>query len=167
MTTTPTFSQFRTGMVIPLPADKQMSYAELKQVGLQDYYIRIIHELASQGKLARPQVDHWLRQLSARDRFAEQAVRAELEGHRSASVGLTRSAPQQSPKRTRTEPVHLLMSRGNHKQAVKTAQSYGLHPLPVPPNSLLPGQSPDAHTVRAAESVASKLITSGHWKTAD
>lgn len=167
MTTTPTFSQFRTGIAIPLPADKQVSYAELKQVGLQDYYIRIIHELASQGKLERPQVDHWLRQLSVHDRFAEQAVRAELEGHRSASVGLTRSAPQQAPKRTRTEAVYLLMSRGDHKQAVKTAQSYGLHPLPVPLNSLLPGQSPDAHTVRAAESVASKLITSGHWKTAD
>jgi hypothetical protein len=167
MTTPPTFSQFRTGTAVSLPADKQVSYAELKQAGLQDYYIRVIHELATQGKLERPRVDHWLRQLSAHDRFDEQAVRAELEGQRSAPVGLTRSAPRQAPKRARTEPVHLLMSRGDHKQAVKKAQSYGLRPLPVPPNNLRPGQSPDAHTVQAPESVASKLITSGHWKTAD
>lgn len=165
--TRPNFSQFRTGTAITLPADKQVSYSELKQVGLQDFYIRVIHELAVQGKLERPQISDWIRRLSSHDRLAEQAVRAELEAHRSASVGLARLDLKQVTKRARTERVFLLVSRGDHKQAVKAAQGYGLHPLPVAASSLRPGQSSDAHTVRVAESIASKLITSGHWKTSD
>ncbi len=137
--THPSFSQFRIGTAIALPADKQVSYSELKQAGLQDFYIRVIHELAIQGKLERPQISDWIRRLSSHDRLAEQAVRAELERHRSASVGLARSDSKLVTKRARIERVFLLVSRGDHKQAVKAAQGYGLHPIPVVASSLRPG----------------------------
>lgn len=165
--TAPNFSQFRTGTPISLPADERVSYAELKSAGLQDFYIRIVHDLAVQGKLERAQVSDWIRRLSLSERSAGQAVRTELEAHRAASVGLISRSASPTTKRAQAERVVLLVSRGDHKQAVKTARGYGLHPLPVPESALRPGQSAEAHTVRAAESVASKLITSGHWKTSD
>ncbi len=108
-------------------------------MGLQDFYIRVIHELAIQGKLERPQISDWIRRLSSHDRLAEQAVRAELERHRSASVGLARPDSKLVTKRARIERVFLLVSRGDHKQAVKAAQGYGLHPIPVVASSLRPG----------------------------
>ena len=177
--TTPNYSNFRAGTSVALPDGKPLTYAELKQTELQDYYLRVIHEQAAQGKLTRPQLDSWLKRLSSKDRSGAPAVRAELELLRSAALGsVSPSASTSSPSRTslskptatkraRTEQVVSLVSRGDHKRALSTAQGYGLLPTPVPEQTLKPGQSPDAHTVRAVESVASKLIVTGDWKTSD
>lgn len=166
------FVQFRTGTPISLPEGKKLTYAEFKPTKLQDFYLRIVHDLAVQGNLTREQVDTWLKRL-AKDAASGRAVRSELEAKRAASVGQallparTSASATPAKRRTRPEKVLLLTSRGDHKRAVVVAREYGLHPLPVPPQELRPGQSPDAHTVRAVEAVASKLITTGNWKSSD
>lgn len=170
------FVQFRTGTPVPLPEGKKLTYAEFKPTNLQDFYLRIIHDLAVQDKLTRAQVDDWLKRLVAKDAASGRAVRGELEAKRAASVGQvspstasvkTDKSVKSVTRRARSEKILLLTSRGDHKRAVIVAREYGLHPLPVPPQSLRPGQSSDAHTVRAVEAVASKLITTGNWKTTD
>ncbi len=168
--------QFRMGAAVKLADEKQFTYAEFRKVGLQDFYLRIAHDLAIQGKLSRPQVDDWLRRLSSKDAAAGRSVRSDLEAARTASLGQvpaakTHTAAKSSSapvkRRERPEKVIELTSRGDHKRAVIVAREYGLHPLPVPPQALKPGQSSDAHTVRAVEAVASKLITTGNWKSSD
>ena len=167
------FVQFRTGTPVSLPEGKELTYAEFKPTKLQDFYLRIIHELAVQDKLTRGQVDDWLKRLASKDAASGRAVRRELEAKRSASVGQASPAAKRSTpatpakRRSRPEKVLLLTSRGDHKRAVIVAREYGLHPLPVPSQNLRPGQSPDAHTVRAVEEIASKLITTGNWKSSD
>lgn len=182
--TTPSFTLFRSGTPISLTEGKQLNYAELKKTGLPDFYLRIIHEQAVQGKLTRAQLEGWIKRLSAKDRSGAGAVEAELEALRAAAVGVgspsadlpstgrpsTSRSGTSTPapnKRARPERVISLVSRGDHKRALTTARDYGLHPMPVPQPALKPGQSPDAHTVQAVEGVASKLIVTGNWKTAE
>lgn len=163
------FSQFRTGTPLPLASGGQISYSELKKSGLQDFYIRIVHDLAGSGKLTREQVSGLTSRAASSDRRKQQEARSELEAMRPAPA-LVAPPPPARPSGTRAAPrraerVFVLVSSGDHKQAVRLAEAYGLRPVRVPEASLRPGQSPDAHTVRATEAVASKLITSGGWKT--
>ena len=65
------------------------------------------------------------------------------------------------------EKVFTLHSKGNHKKALKLASEYNLRPAPVAKTALRPGQSAEAQSVQAAEHIASKLITTGYWSTAD
>ena len=162
------FSQFRSGTPLNLATGGQVSYAELKTSGLQEHYLRIVHDLAGRGKLSREQIDTFIAQATSSDRRKQQAVRAELEALRTPPAKVVTPLPPKPnarPARTRTEKVFELVSSGDHKQALKLAQSYGLSPVRIPQKALRPGQSPEAHTVRATEAVASKLITSGLWKT--
>ena len=163
------FSQFRTGTPLPLAAGGQVSYTELKKSGLPDFYIRIVHELALGGKLTREQVSSIVSRAASPDRRKQQEARNELEALRPAPA-LVAPPPPARPSGARPAPKRAekgfeLVSSGDHKQAVRLAEAYGLRPVQVPERSLRPGQSPDAHTVRALEAVASKLITSGSWKT--
>lgn len=173
-TASPNFSQFRSGTPVVLPSGERVLYRDLQGSGLQDFYIRIIHELVRTGEVTKQQVNDWRTRAGSKDRRVAQAVRAELEARRPPP---TAPAPVQAPSprtgvkkarggRTETEKLFSLVSSGDHKQAVKLAQSYGLTPTLIPETALRPGQSADAHTVRAPESAASKLITSGQWKTA-
>ena len=161
------FSQFRLGTPLELSSGGRVSYTELRQSGLQEHYLRIVHDLASRGKLTRQQIDAVIAQAASSDRRKQQAVRAELEALRPQPARTPTPPPPKPGARRSTKPekVFELVSSGDHKQALKLAQSYGLRPNRVPEKSLRPGQSPDAHTVRATEAVASKLITSGWWKT--
>lgn len=163
------FSQFRTGTPLPLASGGQVSYTELKKSGLQDFYIRIVHDLAGRGKLTREQVSSIAARAASPDRRKQQEVRNELEALRPVPALVAPPPPARPPGARaaprKTERVFELVSSGDHKQAVRLAEAYGLRPMQVPEASLRPGQSPDAHTVRATEAVASKLITSGGWKT--
>ena len=165
----PSFSQFRTGTPQPLAAGGQVSYTELKKSGLQDFYIRIVHDLAGRGKLTREQVSALTAKAASPDRRKQQEARSELEALRPAPA-LTAAPPPPRPAGARAAPkrperVFELVSSGDHKGAVRLAEQYGLRPVRIPERSLRPGQSPDAHTVRATEAIASKLITSGGWKS--
>lgn len=168
---TPNFSQFRSGTPVVLPSGERVWYRDLQGCGLQDFYIRIIHELARGAVVTKEQVNDWRARAGSRDRRVAQAVRAELEARRPlATVPPQAASERPVVKKARrgqakAEKVFSLVSRGDHKQAVRLAQSYGLIPAPVPEGALRPGQSAEAHTVRAPENVASKLITSGQWKT--
>lgn len=162
------FSQFRSGAPLELLSGGRVFYAELKQSGLQEHYLRIVHDLVDRGKLTRKQIDAFIAQAASSDRRKQQAVRAELEALRTPPAKVVAPPPPKPNARTgrtKTERVFELVSSGDHKQALKLAQSYGLRPIQIPTSALRPGQSPDAHTVRALEAVASKLITSGQWKT--
>lgn len=136
---------------------------------MPEFYIRIIHELARRAEVTKQQVDDWRTRAGSQDRRVAQAVRAELEARRPLPATPTQEVAQPvskgGQKRAKAEKVFSLVSRGDHKQAVKLARGYGLSPTAVPEAALRPGQSADAHTVRAPERVASKLITSGQWKT--
>ena len=167
--TSPNFSQFRSGTPLNPAGGGQVFYAELKKSGLQEHYLRIVHDLVGRGKLSREQLDAVIERAASSDRRKQQAVRAELEALRPPPAKVATPPPPKPNARagrTKTEKVFGLVSSGDHKQAVKLAQSYGLHPVRVPEQELRPGQSPEAHMVRATEAVASKLITSGQWKTA-
>ena len=164
----PTFSQFRSGTPLPLPGGGQVSYAELSESGLADHYLRIIHDLAGHGKLTREQIESLITRSASSDRRTQQAVKAELEALRPQPARTPTPLPPKPGARSaraKTEKTFELVSSGDHKQALKLAQSYGLRPLQIPEKALRPGQSSEAHTVRALEAVASKLITSGWWKT--
>ncbi len=167
----PSFSQFRSSTPLNLATGGQVSYAELKQSGLQEHYLRIVHDLASRGKLSREQLDSVIERAASSDRRKQQAVRAELEALRSQPAKVAAPPPPKPTVRSgqngrrEAEKMFELLSSGDHKQAVKLAQSYGLHPIRVPEKALRPGQSPEAHTARAVSAIASKLITSGWWKT--
>jgi hypothetical protein len=169
--TSPNFSQFRSGTPVVLPSGERVWYRELQGCGLQEFYIRIIHELARRAEVTKQQVNDWRTRAGSQDRRVAQAVRAELEARRPLPAAPVQEAARQvgvkkaRQGRTKAEKVFSLVSRGDHKQAVKLAQGYALSPTPVPETALRPGQSAEAHTVRAPESVASKLITSGQWKT--
>ncbi len=167
--TSPNFSQFRAGTPVVLPSGERVFYRDLHGCGLQEFYIRIIHELARRAEVTKQQVNDWRTRAGSQDRRVAQAVRAELEARRPlpATPGeeVARPVSKGGEKRAKAEKVFSLVSRGDHKQAVKLARSYGLSPTTVPEVALRPGQSAQAHTVRAPESVASKLITSGQWKT--
>lgn len=162
---TPNFSQFRSGTPIILSSGEAVSYSELREGGLQEFYVRIVHQLAFQGEVTRSQVDDWLRRAAAKDRHTARAVRAELEALQSTPVAAQTTLAEPVRKRKQLEKTFTLVSRGDHKQALRTAESYGLKPTPVPTAALRPGQSADAHTVRASSGIASKLITTGQWKT--
>ncbi len=171
MTTRPNFSQFRSGTPLNLSEGGQVSYAELKKSGLQEHYLRIVHDLAGRDKLTRAQIGSLTARAASSNRREQQAVRAELEALRTPPAKVATPPPPKPNARTghsgrrKTEKVFELVSSGDHKQAVKLAQSYGLHPVQILEQALRPGQSPEAHTVRALGAVASKLITSGWWKT--
>ena len=163
----PNFSQFRSGTPLTLADGGQVAYTDLRQSGLQEHYIRIVHDLAGRGKLTREQIESFITRSASSDRRKQQTVKAELEALRPQPARTPTPPPPKPGARRSTKPekVFELVSSGDHKQALKLAQSYGLRPNRVPEKSLRPGQSPDAHTVRATEAVASKLITSGWWKT--
>ena len=161
----PNFSQFRSGTPVTLTSGETILYGELHKAGLQEFYIRIVHQLALRGVVTRSQVNDWLRRAASKDRHTARAVRAELEALQPTPVAAPSTPAEPVRKRQQREKTFTLVSSGDHKQALKTAQSYGLRPTPVPTAALRPGQSPDAHTVRAQSGVASKLITTGQWKT--
>lgn len=173
--TSPNFSQFRSGTPVILPSGERVSYKDLQGSGLQEYYIRIIHELARGAEVTKQQVNDWRTRAGSQDRRVAQAVRAELEARRPLPATPVQEVAERTVVKTgikkarrgqtKAEKVFSLVSRGDHKQAVKLARGYGLTPVAVSEAALRPGQSADAHTVRAPESVASKLITSGQWKT--
>ena len=162
---TPNFSQFRSGTPVTLPSGKAVSYSELRGAGLQEFYIRIVHQLALKGEMTRSQVDDWLRRAAAKDRHTARAVRAELEARQPTPIAVPSTGAEPVRKQKQNERTFTLVSSGDHKQAIRTAERYGLRPAPVPTAALRPGQSPDAHTVRATSGIASKLITTGQWKT--
>ena len=163
----PNFSQFRSGTPLTLADGGQVAYTDLRQSGLQEHYVRIVHELAGRGKLTREQIESFVTRSASSDRRKQQAVRSELEALRTPPARTPTPPPPKPGARRSTKPekVFELVSSGDHKQAVKLAQSYGLRPVQIPASALRPGQSSDAHTVRATSAVASKLITSGGWKT--
>lgn len=163
----PNFSQFRSGTPVTLPSGEGVSHGELRDAGLQDYYVRIIHELAVRGEVTRSLVDDWLKRATSRDRHTARAVRAELDALRPTPVAAPTTLAEPVRKRQQREKTFTLVSRGDHKQALRTAERYGLRPTLVATAALRPGQSADAHTVRAASGIASKLITTGQWKTED
>ncbi len=167
----PNFSQFRLGTPLNLPSGGQVSYTELKESGLQEHYLRIVHDLAGRDKLSREQISSFITRAASSDRREQQAVRNELESLRTPPAKVVTLPPPKPTtrggqnSRRKAEKMFELVSSGDHKQAVKLAQSYGLRPVSVPEQALRPGQSPEAHRVRALGAVASKLITSGLWKT--
>lgn len=74
------------------------------------------------------------------------AVRTELEGLQPESALSARASIEDTRRGTvKAEKVFALVSRVDHKQALKAAKGYGLSPVPVAPTALRPGQSPDAH----------------------
>ena len=163
----PNFSQFRSGTPLLLLGGGQVAYTELSKSGLADHYLRIVHDLAGHGKLTREQIESLVTRSASSDRRKQQAVKAELEALRPSPTRTSTPPPPKPGARRSAKPekVFELVSSGDHKQALKLAQSYGLRPIRVPEKSLRPGQSADAHTVRATSAVAGKLITSGWWKT--
>ncbi len=152
-------------MPLTLPSGEAVLYSELREAELQEFYIRIVHELANRGEVTRSQVDDWLKRAASRDRHIARAVRAELEALQPTPVAAPTTSVESVRNRQPKEKTFTLVSSGDHKQALKTAKSYGLKPTPVPTAALRPGQSPDAHTLRAQSGIASKLITTGQWKT--
>ena len=76
---TSNFSQFRSGTPLTLPSGEAVRYSELREAELQEFYIRIVHELANRGEATRSQVDDWLKRAVSKDRHIARAVRAELE----------------------------------------------------------------------------------------
>jgi hypothetical protein len=164
----PSFMQFRRGTPLELSSGMKVSYDALIKLGLQDFYVRILHDLASKDELTDKQLEKWLNALRSSNRDAQRAVKAELDARR--VVPELKSEPSvAAPRRTRTrtEKVVRLMSRGDHRRAVREALGMKLTPVQVPAHTLKPGQSPEAHTVQAPESLARKLITSGDWKSVD
>ena len=95
-------------------------------------------------------------------------MQAEIESLRVVPAIDVKSAGQVPARtRSRAERVVTLLSRGDHRQAVRDARAMKLTPVQVPAYTLKPGQSPEAHTVQAPERLAAKLITSGNWKSVD
>ena len=180
--TAPSFSRFRSGTPAKFASGEQISYSELHKSGLQEHYLRIIYKLVTEDKVSKAQVQRWLERAASKDRTDSRKVRTELEATQPASVaaptstpskatatgssrsGSSRSAPA-TKKRGRSEKLLTLVSKGNHKEALKAAKNYDLSPTQVAQAALRPGQSAEAHTVQAPTSVASKLITTGYWAT--
>ena len=166
----PSFSRFRSGTPAPFESGGQVTYSELQKSGLQEHYIRIIHKLITKGEVNKKQVTKWLGQAASKDRAVGRKVRDELEATQPAALttpspfksGAAKAAPS---KRRGAEKLLTLVSKGNHKEALKAAQSYDLSPAPVAETALRPGQSAEAHIVKAPTNVASKLITTGYWAT--
>ena len=162
-----------------------MSYNEVQKSGLQEHYIRIIHKLITKGEVNKAQVDRWLKRAASQDRAESRKVRDELEATQPAPVASSAPSSASSAstsggartartavrgtftgaKRGRAEKLLTLVSKGNHKEAVKAARTYDLSPTQVSQAALRPGQSAEAHTVKAPTKVASKLITTGYWAT--
>ena len=181
--TASSFSRFRSGTPAKFASGEQISYSELYKSGLQEHYLRIIYKLVTEDKVSKAQVQRWLERAASKDRAEGRKVRVELEATQPASVaaptstssstalraGSGRSGNAQSAsatkKRGRSEKLLTLVSKGNHKEALKAAKSYDLSPTQVAQAALRPGQSAEAHTVQAPTSVASKLITTGYWAT--
>ena len=173
----PSFSRFRSDTPAPFPSGEKVSYSEIQKSGLQEHYIRIIHKLIAQGEVTKAQVDGWLRRAASGDRAEGRKVRDELEATQPAPVAAAtstsggtgaatpRGGGATGTRRGRAEKLLTLVSKGNHKEAVKTAKTYDLSPTKVAQTALRPGQSAEAHTVRAPTKVASKLITTGYWAT--
>ena len=180
----PSFSRFRSGTPAPFPSGESVSYNEVQKSGLQEHYIRIIHKLVTKGEVDKAQVNRWLKRAASEDRAESRKVRDELEATQpapaapssasstSAAFGsarttraTTRGSTFTGAKRGRAEKLLTLVSKGNHKEAVKAAQTYQLSPTQVSQTALRPGQSAEAHTVKAPTKVASKLITTGYWAT--
>ncbi len=182
----PSFSRFRSGTPAPFPSGESVSYSEVQKSGLQEHYIRIIHKLVTKGEVDKAQVNRWLKRAASEDRAESRKVRDELEATQPAPVvsaapssasstspsggarttrATTRGSTFTGAKRGRAEKLLTLVSKGNHKEAVKAAQTYALSPTQVSQAALRPGQSAEAHTVKAPSKVASKLITTGYWAT--
>ena len=180
----PSFSRFRSGTPAPFSSGESVSYSELQKSGLQEHYIRILHKLITKGEVTKAQVDRWLQRAASKDRTEGRRVRDELEATQpapavpaassaaSSSAGGTRVARTAArgsgatgTRRGRAEKLLTLVSKGNHKEAVKAARTYDLSPTQVAQTALRPGQSAEAHTVKAPTKVASKLITTGYWAT--
>ena len=179
----PSFSRFRSGTPAPFPSGESVSYNEVQKSGLQEHYIRIIHRLVTKGEVDKAQVDRWLKRAASQDRAEGRKVRDELEA--TQPVPIASAAPSSASststsgstarttargaftgaKRGRAEKLLTLVSKGNHKEAVKAARTYDLSPTQVSQAALRPGQSAEAHTVKAPTKVASKLITTGYWAT--
>ncbi len=160
----PSFSRFRSGTPAPFASGEQVTYSELQKSGLQEHYIRIIHKLISKGEVTKKQVNQWLGQAASKDRAVGRKVRDELEATQPAPAtpstpspfksGAAKAAPS-AKKRNRAEKLLTLVSKGNHKEAVKAAQTYDLAPTQVSQTALRPGQSAEAHVVKAPTKVAS------------
>lgn len=75
LTATPIFSQFHSGTPVTLPSGEAVLYGELREAGLQEFYIRIVHQSALQGEVTRSQVDDWLRRAASKDRHTGRATR--------------------------------------------------------------------------------------------
>lgn len=164
----PSFTQFRRGTPLELAGGVRLTYDELTKLGLQDFYIRIIHEGLNRGDVPPSQLQSWLRALRSNDRALKRAVQAEIGALRVVPVaGVTSAGQGPARTRSRAERVVTLLSRGDHRQAVRDALAMRLTPVQVPAHTLRPGQAPEAHTVQAPERLAAKLITSGNWKSAD
>ena len=159
------FSRFRSGTPVTLPSGATVTYQELRATGLPDHYSRRLFKAAVQGKVTRAQVDDWLKRAATDDRRALQKVKAELEALEPPPPAPPKTAPKGVRRRKPSEKLVTLVSKGNHKQAVKVAESYGLTPVRIAPADLRPGQSEEAHTVRAVSFIAGKLITTGNWAT--
>ena len=164
-TTTPNFSRFRLGTPVTLPSGKTVTYQELSATGLPDHYIRRLFKGAVQGKVTRQQVDDWLKRAGSSDRRTVQKVKSELEALEPPLPAPPKTAPKGVRRRKPSEKLITLVSKGNHKQAVKVAESYGLTPVRIAEANLRPGQSAEAHTVQATSLIAGKLITTGSWAT--
>ena len=148
-----------------------MSYSELRKSNLQEHYLRIIYKLITEGEVKKAQVQRWLERAASEDRADVRKVRAELEATQPAPAATPEiskpktTSTENTKKRGRSEKLLTLVSKGNHKEALKAAQSYDLSPTQVAQTALRPGQSAEAHTVKAPSKVASKLITTGYWAT--
>lgn len=176
----PGFSQFRAGAPLTLEGGGELRYEALKASTLQDHYIRILHTLASEQALNLAEIQSYLKRAASKEPGVAYAVRQEIEArrpHKPELVGVaaaSRSAGTASSARRRTAEANKaarvkrfkLVSSGNHKEALRLAQGYSLTPQPIPTAMLRPGQSPEAHTLEADERTASKLITTGYWKSA-
>ncbi len=178
----PSFSRFRSGTALSYPSGQSVTYSEMEKSGLQEHYIRILHKLISKGEVDKAQVNTWLSRAASKDRAEGRKVRDELEATQPAPAiptpaakapGTLRSGQNRSgarstatgTKRGRAEKLLTLVSKGNHKEAVKAARTYDLSPTQVAEAALRPGQSTEAHVVKAPTKVASKLITTGYWAT--
>ena len=163
--TAPNFSKFRLGTPVTLPSGDTVSYRELHDAGLPEHYIRRLYKAAARAKVTRDQVDDWLKRAVSQDRRMVQKVKSELEALEPPPPAPAKTAPVGVRRRKPSEKLVTLVSKGNHKQAVKVAESYGLTPVRINPTNLRPGQSAEAHTVQAVSPVAGKLITTGSWAT--
>ena len=169
-TNVPSFSRFRSGTPVRFPSGEQMTYSKLKESGLQEHYIRIVYGLITKEEVKKAQVERWLTQAASKDRAVGRQVRVELEARQPKPVIPAQPTSKLTDKvsltrKRKSEKLLTLVSKGNHKEALKAAHDYNLSPIQIAEAALRPGQSADAHTVQAAPSVASKLITTGYWAT--